>query len=342
MIAVDAMGGDYPVTVPVEGAVQAVNDYGIEVILVGKQTEIEAELEKYHYDPQKLLIKDCSEVVEMDESPALALRQKKDSSIRVALDLHKDKKADAVVSVGHTGAAMATAKFVLKAINHIDRPALATVMPSLKKPFVILDLGANTDCKSEYLLQFALMGDAYTRLLFDTKSPRISLLNNGEEEGKGNTIVKEAYDLLKESTLNFVGNIEGKAMFQGKIDVIVCDGFVGNIALKVAEGTSDFIQAILREEISKSWLAKSSFLGLRKTFQALKNRTDYKQWGGAPLLGVRGVVIIGHGNSNAKTIKGAIKHAQECVNLGLSEMISKEVNENLSLLEEAEKKAATV
>ncbi|MBF0279847.1 MAG: phosphate acyltransferase PlsX [SAR324 cluster bacterium] len=337
VIAVDAMGGDFPVTAPVAGAIQAINEHGIEVILVGKQTEIESELKKYTYDHRKLSIQDCSEVVEMGESPALALRQKKDSSIRVSLNLHKEKAADAVVSVGHTGAAMATAKFVLKSINHIDRPAIATVMPSLQKPFVILDLGANTDCKPEYLLQFALMGDAYTRLLFDTKDPRIALLNNGEEEGKGNTVVKEAYELLKKSTLNFSGNIEGKAMFKGNIDVIVCDGFVGNIALKVAEGTSDFIQAILREEISKSWLAKLSFLGLKPTFRALKNRTDYKQWGGAPLLGVRGVVIIGHGNSNAGTIKGAIKHAQECAHLGLNKMISKEVDENLSLLEEAEK-----
>lgn len=340
-IAIDAMGGDYAVTTQIEGAVLAVNEFGIEVILVGKQTEIETELKRYSYDRRKIQIVDCSEVVEMEESPALALRQKKDSSIRVALDLHKNQEADAVVSAGHSGATMATAKYVLKSIKHIDRPAIAVAMPSKKAPFIILDMGANADCKPEYLLQFALMGDAYARFLFEIKSPRISLLNNGEEEGKGNILVKETYELLKESTLNFSGNIEGKEMFHGNTDVIVCDGFVGNITLKVAEGTSDFIQEILREEVSQSWLARLSYLGMRKSFRNLRNRVDYKKWGGAPLLGIRGVVVISHGSSTAQTLKSAIKQAQECVDLRVDDMIAKEVEENLNLLQEAEKKLAS-
>lgn len=341
-IAIDAMGGDSPIKTQVQGAVLAANEFGIELILVGKQSEIEAELKKYSYPARKVQIAHCSEVVEMDESPALALRQKKDSSIRVALNLHKNKDADAVVSAGHSGATMATAKFVLKSIRHIDRPAIAVSMPSLKDPFVILDMGANTDCKPEYLLQFALMGDAYARILFDRKSPQIALLNNGEEASKGNFLVKEAHALLKESTLNFVGNIEGKVMFQGNIDVIVCDGFVGNITLKVAEGTADYIQAVLREEVSKSLFAKIGYLGMRKSFQALKKRSDYTQWGGAPLLGIQGVVIICHGNASADTLKGAIKHAQECAHLKVSDMIAKEVEENLNLLQTAENKIAAL
>ncbi len=337
-IAIDAMGGDYAVAVPVEGAVNAVNDFGIDVILVGKQAEIETELKKYTYNASKLHIEDCSEVVEMHESPAQALRQKKDSSIRVAINLHRNKQADAVVTAGHTGASMATAKFVLKSIQGIDRPAIATVMPSLKNPCVILDIGANTDCKPEYLLQFALMGDAFARCLLSVQSPRVALLNNGEEEGKGNLLVKESYDLLKESTLNFVGNVEGKTMFQGLADVIVCDGFVGNITLKVAEGTFDFIKQVLKDEVSKSWIAKLGYLGMRNPFQSLKNRAEYTEWGGAPLLGIQGIVIICHGNSTAHTYRNAIKHAQECVDLGLNEMIAKEILENETLLQEAEAK----
>lgn len=331
-IAIDAMGSDYTAAVPIAGAVAAINEYGIEVILVGKQPELEAELKKHHYDHRKLHIVNCSQTVENEESPAQVFRQKKDSSIRVALDLHKNKEVDAVVSAGHSGVTMATAKFVLKAIKHIDRPAIAVVMPSMKNPFVILDMGANTDCKPEYLLQFALMGDAYARLLFNHQFPQIALLNNGEEEGKGNFLVKEAYTLLKESTLNFRGNIEGKDMFLGNVDVIVCDGFIGNITLKVAEGTADFIQAVLREEVSRSFLAKLSIPGMKNSFRALMERTDYKRWGGAPLLGIRGTVIICHGNSEAKTIRIAIKQAQQCVDLGLNDMIANELEDNLNLL----------
>lgn len=337
-IAVDAMGGDYPLTVPVEGAVQAVNEFGSEIVLVGDQDKIANELKKYQYPANKISIRHASEIVEMHESPALALRQKKDSSIRVAINLHKERLVDGVVTAGHSGAAMTTAKFVLKSIEGIDRPAIVTVMPGRKGPFLLLDAGANTDCKAEYLLQFAVMGDAYFRALFKVAKPRVALLSNGEEEGKGNQLVKESYELLKASTLNFIGNVEAKLMFNGLADVVVCDGFVGNISLKVAEGTFDFIQHMLREEISKSWLAKLGYLAMRAPFRALKERGDYSEFGGAPLLGVHGLTVICHGNSKPRSIRNAIRHAEECVKIGLNSLIAQELKDNLSLLTENQKK----
>ncbi|MEC9219389.1 MAG: phosphate acyltransferase PlsX, partial [SAR324 cluster bacterium] len=230
-IAVDTMGGDSPLSVQVEAAVGAVKDFGIDVVLVGAFEQIKETLKLHNYDSDKLRIVNSTETVEMNESPASALRQKKHSSIRVTVDLVKAGEAEAVVSAGNTGASMATAKFVLKSIEGIERPAIASIMPSVHRnhPFVLLDVGANTDCKPLYLFQFALMGDAYARTYLHLENPRVALLNNGEEEGKGYLELKETYDLLKQSTLNFVGNIEGKAMFRDKVNVVVCDGFVGNI-----------------------------------------------------------------------------------------------------------------
>ena len=335
-VAVDAMGGDSPLSIQLEGAVRAANELGIEVVLVGHETQIKDRLRNMPHSANKMRIVHCEEMVEMDESPSQALRQKKDSSIRVAMDLHKRGEVDAVVSAGNTGAAMATAKFVLKSIPKIDRPAIATLMPSTQRnsPFVILDIGANTDCKPEYLLQFALMGGAYAQTMMNIDNPRVALLNNGEEEGKGNQNLKETYPLLKKSTLNFHGNIEGKSMYQNEVDVVVCDGFVGNIALKVAEGTFDFVRSVLKQEIQNSWLAQIGSLAMRAPFQSLKDRADYSEVGGAPLLGINGVVIICHGNSKPHTIRNAILHARQCAELNLNDTISREVSENLSLLKE--------
>ena len=227
---------------------------------------------------------------------------------------------------------MATAKFVLKLISDIERPAIGTLMPSVNRnhPFVLLDIGANIDCKPSYLFQFALMGDAYARTMLKLENPRVALLNNGEEEGKGNQIVQDAFKLLERSTLNFLGNIEGKAMFQDQVDIVVCDGFVGNIALKVAEGTFDFVRSVLKQEIQNSWLAQIGSLAMRAPFQSLKDRADYSEVGGAPLLGINGVVIICHGNSKPHTIRNAILHARQCAELNLNDTISREVSENLS------------
>ena len=336
-IAVDAMGGDKPFAVQIEAAVRAINDFDIEVILVGVKDQISETLKQYKYDQHKLRIVNSTEIVEMNESPALALRQKKNSSIRVAVDLVKAGEAEAIVSAGNTGASMATAKFVFKSIEGIERPAIATLMPSVhsNRPFVLLDIGANTYCKPLYLLQFALMGDAYARTYLHLENPRVALLNNGEEEGKGYLELKETYDLLKQSTLNFAGNIEGKSMFRDRVDVVVCDGFVGNIALKVAEGTFDFVRSVLREEVKSSLLSKLGYLAMKGPFMALGQRADYSEVGGAPLLGVNGVVIICHGNSKVHTFRNAIKHAQECAKQKLNDIIASEVLENLEVIKQA-------
>ena len=338
-IAVDAMGGDRPLTVQVEAAVRTVKDFGIEVIIVGAETQINQQLKQYSFDQQKLRVVNSTEIVEMEESPATALRQKKDSSIRVAVDLVKAGEADAVVSAGNTGASMATAKFVLKSVEGIERPAIASLMPSVHRnhPFVLLDIGANTDCKPLYLIQFALMGDAYARTYLHLQNPRVALLIVGDEEGKGYLDLKETYNLLKQSTLNFAGNIEGKAMFKDRVDVVVCDGFIGNIALKVAEGTFDFVRSILREEVQSSWLSKLGYLAMKGPFRQLRKRADYSEVGGAPLLGVNGVVIVCHGSSKVHTLRNAIKHAQECAEQKLNDKIAAEVSENLEVIMEAKK-----
>ena len=336
-IAVDAMGGDSPLTVQIEAALQAISELGTDVVLVGAEDQIKEVLKQHSFDQNKLRIVNSTETVEMKDSPATALRQKKNSSIKVAVDLLATGEADAVVSAGNTGATMATAKFVLKSVEGIERPAIATLMPSIHRnhPFVLLDIGANTDCKPLYLFQFALMGDAYARTLLHLDNPRVALLNNGEEEGKGYLQLKETYDLLKQSTLNFTGNIEGKSMFKDIVDVVVCDGFIGNIALKVAEGTFDFVRSVLREEVDNTLLAKIGYQAMRGPFRALRQRADYSEVGGAPLLGVNGIVIICHGSSRVHTIRNAIKHAQECAEQKLNEKISLEVSENLDVINQA-------
>ena len=336
-IAVDAMGGDSPLTVQIEAALKAISELGTDVVLVGAEDQIKEVLKQHSFDQNKLRIVNSTETVEMNDSPATALRQKKNSSIKVAVDLLATGEADAVVSAGNTGAAMATAKFVLKSVEGIERPAIATLMPSIHRnhPFVLLDIGANTDCKPLYLFQFALMGDAYARTLLHLDNPRVALLNNGEEEGKGYLQLKETYDLLKQSTLNFTGNIEGKSMFKDIVDVVVCDGFIGNIALKVAEGTFDFVRSVLREEVDNTLLAKIGYQAMRGPFRALRQRADYSEVGGAPLLGVNGIVIICHGSSRVHTIRNAIKHAQECAEQKLNEKISLEVSENLDVINQA-------
>ena len=336
-IAVDAMGGDSPLTVQIEAALQAISELGADVVLVGAEGQIKEVLKQHSFDQNKLRIVNSTEIVEMNESPAQALRQKKNSSIRVAVDLVKAGEAEAIVSAGNTGASMAIAKFVFKSIEGIERPAIATLMPSVHRnhPFVLLDIGANTDCKPLYLLQFALMGDAYARTYLHLENPRVALLNNGEEEGKGYLELKETYDLLKQSTLNFAGNIEGKLMFRDRVDVVVGDGFIGNIALKVAEGTFDFVRSVLREEVKSSLLSKLGYLAMKGPFRALGERADYSEVGGAPLLGVNGVVIICHGNSKVHTFRNAIKHAQECAEQKLNDIIAGEVLENLEVINQA-------
>ncbi len=301
-IAVDAMGGDYAPTEVIKGAVAAVNELGVQVILVGDQEVIERELSGLAYDKDRLTIVHASQVVEMNEHPAMALRKKKDSSIMVATGLVKQGKADAVVSCGNTGAQMAAGVFVLGSIGDIERPAIAANIPlRTGKSTILLDVGANVDCKPRQLVQFALMGAAYASVVNGTASPTVGLLSNGEEESKGNQAVLEAHALLKaEPNLNFMGNVEGRDIFAGKSEVVVCDGFVGNVVLKAVEGFMALIMETLKEAL------KPEALGLLKAF-------DYNQVGGAPLLGIDGVSIVCHGSSKARTVANGIRAAMQCV-----------------------------
>lgn len=309
-VALDAMGGDYAPHVEIEGAVLAAKEYGAQIILVGDAEIVDRELSKFDVKDLPIYVKHASEVVRMDESPSKALR-KKDSSMRVAFDLVKNGEADAVVSAGNSGAAMATAMVVLRKLEGVDRPAIATVMPTLKGACVVLDVGANVDCKPFHLAQFALMGDVYAQFLLKKERPRVGLLSNGEEESKGTDLTRETHAILKQLPMNYVGYIEGRDIFAGDIDVVVCDGFVGNVVLKTSEGLADAIGKMLKEEISKSMPAKLGYLLSKGAFGRFKKKLDYSEYGGAPLLGIDGVGIISHGSSTSKAIKNAIRVAQE-------------------------------
>ncbi len=286
-IALDAMGGDYAPATTVEGAIEAVNDYkDISVILVGDKQQIKAELDKRNVRGLPITIKHASEVVEMSDAPLAALRRKKDSSIRVAVDTVKAGEADAILSAGNSGVVMATAIFVLGKLPGVERPAIATIMPGLKHHFVLLDVGANVDSKPSHLYQFAIMGETYAKYILNIERPKIGLLSIGEEDAKGNELTREAFKLIKKSHVNFMGNIEGQDIYAGEADVVVCDGFVGNITLKVSEGLAKTISKMLKKEIIDSASAKLGGLFFKSAFKNFKRKTDYSEYGGAPLLGI--------------------------------------------------------
>ena len=330
-IALDAMGGDYAPVSTVEGAIEAINeDKDLSVILVGDEREIKSELDHKKCSGLPISIKHASQVVEMDESPLAALRRKKDSSVRVALDLVKSNDADAMLSAGNSGVVMATALFVLGKLPGVERPAIATIMPGLKHHFVLLDAGANVDCKPVHLYQFAIMGEAYARFVFNQESPKVGLLSIGEEDPKGNELTKEAFKQIKESGMNFIGNIEGQDIFSGEADVVVCDGFVGNITLKVSEGLAETLAKLLKREIVNQVSGKIGALFFKKAFKNFKKRMDYSEYGGAPLLGISKPCIISHGRSSSKAIKNAIKVAGVFHNKGILNIISKEFDEGFS------------
>lgn len=312
-IAVDAMGGDYAPEEIVKGAIQAAKELEVEIALVGDPEQLERELHKYDFNKQLISIVPASEVITMGEHPASAVRKKADSSIMVATDLVKKGEAQAVISAGNTGAAMAAAKLRLRSIPGIERPAIATVMPTEKGKCLILDVGANADCKPSHLLHFALMGSIYVEKIWGITQPKVGLLNIGEEETKGNELSIATYELLKQSNLNFVGNAEGRDITKGDIDVIVCDGFVGNVVLKFGEGLASSIFQLIKGEIKRNWLAGLGIVFLAPVLKALKKKMDYTEYGGAPLLGVNGVSIISHGSSKEKAIKNAIRVAKEVV-----------------------------
>jgi len=329
-IALDAMGGDYAPSTTVEGAIRALQeDRNLEVILVGDKEEIEQELKKQEYSGDQITIMHASQTVEMGESPLTALRKKKDSSIRIAVDLVKSGGADAVVSAGNSGVVMATALRILGKLPGVERPAIAAVMPSLKDHFVLIDAGANVDCKPVHLFQFAIMGEAYARYIFNIETPKIGLLSIGEEDIKGNELTRETFKILKDSKLNFIGNVEGKDIFEGEADVVVCDGFVGNIALKIAEGLAETTAKILRKEISEKAVGKVNLMLLKDALKSFKKKTDYSEYGGAPLIGLKQPCIIAHGRSTSKAIKNAIMVAATFHRKRVCEVISQEFIEGL-------------
>lgn len=320
-IAVDAMGGDHGPTVVVEGAVVAQREFGVSVILVGDQAAIERGLARLGARGMAIEIRHASQVVGMAESPSQALRRKRDSSLRVAAELVRDGHASAFVSAGNTGAAMAIAMFTIGVLRGVDRPAIAAVLPNLKRYMVLLDVGANVNPKPWHLFQFAVMGHVYARDMLGIERPRVGLLSVGEEEGKGNDLTREAYEELRESSLNFIGNVEGRDIYNGNCDVVVTDGFTGNVALKISESLADMLGAMVREELARDLRSRMGAALALPAFRRVRKRVDYTELGGAPLLGIDGAAVISHGSSPPKAIKNAVRVAAEWAKSGLNEHI---------------------
>ncbi|MCK5450513.1 MAG: phosphate acyltransferase PlsX [Candidatus Omnitrophica bacterium] len=313
-IGLDAMGGDNAPEYPVKGAIQAVCEYGYDITLIGKKTEIEKQLKGLDYPEEKIAIVEASEVIEMNDPAALSVRKKRKSSIVIGAELLKEGVFDAFVSAGNTGAVVCAATLSLRLLPGVDRPGIAVIFPTLNKPCMVIDVGANIDPKPLHLLQYGIMGDAYSKHILNKEEPSIALLNIGEEDTKGTDFIKEAHIMLSESKLNFLGNIEPKDVYKGKADVVVCDGFMGNVFLKVTEGFADAASELLKRELKFSgWITKLGATLTLPAFRALKRKIDATEYGGAPLMGVEGSVIIAHGSSNAKAIKNAICAAADNV-----------------------------
>jgi phosphate acyltransferase len=325
VIDLDAMGSDRAPKPEIEGAIQAARHFGTRVLLVGPEDRLKAELRRYRWiSGLPIEIVHASEVITMDDKAVQAVRTKRDSTIRVGTRLVRDGLAAGFVTAGNTGAAMATAKMVLGALPGVDRPALAAVFPTaLRTGAMLLDVGANVDCKPNNLEQFAVMGEIYFRSMFGTKRPRVGLLSIGEEETKGNELTRESFQLLKQLPLNFVGNVEGRDLYNGQVDVIVTDGFVGNVALKTSEGVVNLVRAALKDALKETITRQVGYLLSRSAFIDFKKRLDHTEYGGAPLLGVKGVCIITHGSSNANAIKNAIRVASEFAESKVNDEIEK-------------------
>lgn len=330
-VAVDAMGGDNAPSVEVEGSVAAAREFGIPVILVGNSEVLNNELSKYNCNGLDITVKHASEVVGMHDSASDAVRKKKDSSVRVAFELVKNGEAEAVVSAGNSGATMAAGMFVLKRIKGIDRPAIAQLFPTLHGKTLVLDVGGNVDCKPIHLVQFAIMGGVYARYVMAVENPKIGLLSNGEEETKGNDLTRETNSILKQISFDYSGYVEGRDIFNGFVDVVVCDGFVGNVVLKLSEGLADAVGKMLKEEIKRSFISKIGYLLARRAFVNFKKKVDYTEYGGAPLLGINGVGMICHGGSNAKAIKNAIRFAHDYASKGVNEHLAEKLQENFAI-----------
>ncbi len=320
-IAVDAMGGDFGPAVVVEGAVAAYREWGLESVLVGDKAGIEREIVRLRAHDLPLTLRHASQVVGMAESPSQALRRKRDSSLRIAAELVKEGECDALVSAGNTGAAMAIGMFVLGVLQGVDRPAIAAALPSLSGFTILIDAGANIDPKPRHLFQFAIMGHVYSRDIIGKDHPRVGLLSVGEEEGKGNELTKEAFEELRGSSLNFVGNVEGRDIYNGRCDVVVTDGFTGNVCLKISESLAEMLTAMLREELTRDLMSKTGAALSARAFQRMKRRVDYTEMGGAPLLGINGASILCHGASPVKAIKNGVRVAAEWVRNNVNDHI---------------------
>lgn len=310
-VAVDAMGGDFAPQATVTGAFQAAVDHGIPILLVGQRQPLEEKLRALGDHRGLVEIIHAGEVVGMDEPAITPIRRKRDSSIRVCAELVKEGRAQAMMTAGNTGAAMIVAKMVIGAIKGVDRPALAAVLPNLRGSTVVLDVGANIGSRASHLRQFAVMGYFYAQEILGTSSPRVGLMSVGEEETKGTDLTREVFQEMQDSGFNFIGNVEGSDVFKGTVDVVVCDGFVGNVILKSAEGLAGTVASMMREELARSWRTRLGYLLARPAFARFRKRVDYREYGAAPLLGVEGGCFIGHGRSNPKAVRNSILRAVE-------------------------------
>ena len=335
-IVVDAMGGDHAPDAAVEGAVMAAREYETEIILTGLSDQIHSILNRLDPDHHlSIQVVHADEVVEMHDSPSKVLRSKRKSSMKIGLDLVKEGTASAFLSAGNTGAVLAYSTIILRPLKGVDRPAIAIQLPTLKGDAILLDAGANVDCKTNQLFQFGIMGHVFAEYILGKKNPLVGLLSIGEEDGKGNEIVKEAFQMLKASHINFIGNVEGKEVYRGNADVIVCDGFTGNVALKISESLAEMIGSNLKRLFKSNWLSKLGYLLLKPKLDEFKKKVDYSETGGAPLLGVNGVVIIAHGSSSPKAIKNAINRARELSEKNINAHIQQGIEANLTNLESA-------
>ena len=326
-IALDAMGGDHAPEEIVAGAVLAAREYPVEILLVGQEEVVRKNLAAADSIPRNIEVVDAREVVEMDDTALAPLRKKKNSSVRICANLVAEGRAHAFVSAGNTGATWTSARAVMGMIEGVSRPALAAIVPSSKGHTLLLDVGANVETKPNHLREFAVMGHFYAQMLFGLDEPRVGLLSIGEEEGKGNDLTKETYRVLKETGLNFIGNAEGRDVYNGNADVVVCDGFVGNVVLKASEALGEMVNKTLREEMTRTFSRKIGALLARGAFDSLKKRMDYSEYGGAPLLGVKGGCIVCHGRSNAKAIKNAVRVAYDFARNRIDEKIRAKVLE---------------
>jgi phosphate acyltransferase len=323
-IAVDAMGGDFGPRVTVEGAVRAAEEYGVDVVLVGAQSVVRKEVDKLGAPTGRVTILDAPEAIDMGEG-ILAIRKKQQSSIRIGAELVKTGDAGAFVSMGNTAAVVYISKKTIGALKGVDKPALALLVPNVKGVTLLIDVGANANCQPHHLVQFAVMGKIFMETALGMPNPRIGLMSIGEEKGKGNDLTKEAFPLLMDSPLNFVGNMEGKDIFSGKADVIVSDGFTGNVALKVSEGVVESLFSMVRNEVMQNFIAKLGLLLMKRNLRKIYKKVDYSEYGGAHLLGLNGVCIIGHGRSNVRAVKNAVRMSREFVMNRIQDRIQAEM-----------------